>query len=146
MGVAGSPVTKSTDAGSRAVQTVSGYWIGVAWACLLLAVLATYSNHFQNGFHFDDSHSVVTNPYIRSLTNIPRFFADARTSSSVPPNWNYRPLVSTSLALDYRLGGGLHPFWFHVSTFVWFLVQLALMFLLFRKILDIARPDTANSM
>jgi tetratricopeptide (TPR) repeat protein len=109
-------------------------------------VLAAYANHFQNGFHFDDTHSVVTNPYIRSLANIPRFFTDARTSSSLPPNWNYRPLVSISLALDYHLAGGLHPFWFHVSTFVWFLVQLALMFLLFRKILDITCPASANSM
>src|SRR5260370_16731348 len=99
MGVAGSPVTKSTDAGSRAVQPVSGYWIGVALACLLLAVLATYSNHFQNGFHFDNSHSVVTNPYIRSLTNIPPPFPHARTPTPLPSHRNYPPLVSPPLPL-----------------------------------------------
>jgi tetratricopeptide (TPR) repeat protein len=143
---AASSVSKSRDAGSPTGKPVPRYWIGLAWACLLLAVLATYSNHFQNGFHFDDTHAVETNPYIRSLANIPRFFTDARTFSSYPPDQNYRPLVSTSLALDYRMAGGLQPFWFHVSTFAWFLVLLALMFLLFRKILDITHPAQTNSL
>jgi protein O-mannosyl-transferase len=146
MGVAASSVGESRNSGSCAVQPIPRYWLALSGACLLLAVLAAYANHFQNGFHFDDTHSVVTNPYIRSLANLPRFFTDARTSSSLPTNWNYRPLVSTSLALDYRMAGGLHPFWFHVSTFAWFLVQLALLFLLFRKILEITRPAPANSM
>jgi hypothetical protein len=48
--------------------------------------------------------------------------------------------------LDYRLRGVLQPFWFQVSTFVWFLVQLVLTFLLFRKILQIARPESKNSL
>jgi tetratricopeptide (TPR) repeat protein len=146
MGVAASSRKKSRDAAPSVQQPVSPYWVAVAAACVLLAVLATYSNHFLNGFHFDDSHAVETNPYIRSLSNIPRFFTDARTFSSYPPDQNYRPLVSTSLALDYHLAGGLHPFWFHVSTFVWLVVQLVLMFPLFRKILDITRPAPANSL
>jgi tetratricopeptide (TPR) repeat protein len=141
---AASSMNKSSDDTLPQLQPIPRYWVALAATCLLLAVLAAYSNHFQNGFHFDDSHSVETNPYIRSLANIPRFFADARTFSSYPPDQNYRPLVSTSLALDYRMAGGLHPFWFQVSTFAWFLVQLALNFLLFRKILDIARPAPAN--
>ena len=114
-------------------------------ACLAcLAVFATYSNHFHNSFHFDDAHAVVSNVYIRDLRNIPRFFTDGRTFSSLPTNQNWRPLVSTSLALDYRLGGGLKPLWFHVSTFFWFLVQLVLMFFLYRGVLQAAAPGPAN--
>jgi len=46
--------------------------------CLLfLLLLAAYSNHFGNGFHFDDSDAVENNPAIRSLTGIPRFFTEA---------------------------------------------------------------------
>jgi tetratricopeptide (TPR) repeat protein len=146
MGVAATSLKKSRHAVSPSWPPIPRYWVGLAGACLLLAVLAAYSNHFQNGFHFDDTHAVETNPYIRSLANIPHFFTDARTFSSYPPDQNYRPLLSTSLALDYHLAGGLHPFWFHVSTFAWFLVQLALMFLLFRKILYLARPAPANSL
>jgi protein O-mannosyl-transferase len=113
----------------------SGPRLWRAAALLGIAVLACYSNHFANSFHFDDSHTVVQNPYIRSLSNIPRFFVDATTFSVLPANRTWRPLVSASLALDYWLGGGLKPFWFHVSTFIWYLAQLAVMFVLFRRIL-----------
>ncbi len=113
----------------------------LAFCGMLALVLLTYSNHFQNSFHFDDTHAVVDNPYIRDLHNVPRFFTDGTTFSTLPANQTYRPIVSTSLALDYRMGHGLNPLWFHVSTFFWFLVQLGLMFLLFRGILDRTRPE-----
>src|SRR5437899_1859234 len=46
---------------------------------LMLAVLVPYANHFDNGFHFDDFHTVTGNPSIRDLHNIPRFFTDPAT-------------------------------------------------------------------
>jgi tetratricopeptide (TPR) repeat protein len=110
---------------------------------LLTAVLGVYLNHFQNSFHFDDAHSVVDNPYIRRLGNIPRFWTDATTFSVLPTNRTYRPVVSTSLAFDYWLGGGLKPFYFHLSTFLAFLGQLALMLLLFERVYGRARPGTS---
>ena len=103
---------------------------------ILVAVCATYANHFQNGFHFDDFHTVTDNPYIRDLRNIPRFFRDTTTFSVLPANRTYRPFVSMSLAIDYALGRGLIPFWFHLSTFLVFLGQLALMAWLFVGVLD----------
>jgi tetratricopeptide (TPR) repeat protein len=111
---------------------------------LSLAVLAAYSNHFQNDFHFDDFHTVSGNPFVRDLRNIPRFFSDPKLFSTMPDHATWRPIVSTSLAIDYRLGGGFKPFWFHLSTFLWYLVQLALMFALFRLILDWADPHPSN--
>src|ERR1700722_4175387 len=93
-------------------------------AALLVALGAAYSNHFDNSFHFDDLHTIVYNPAIIKLTNIPRFFFDARTFSQLPAAQTYRPLVTASLAIDYALSQGRGPFWFHVSTFVWFLLQL----------------------
>src|SRR6202167_3697392 len=114
-------------------------------ACLAaLAIFVTYSNHFHNSFHFDDSHAVIDNVYIRDLHNIPRFFTDATTFSSLPANQTWRPIVSLSLALDYKLAHGANPLWFHISTFFWFLVQLALMYLLYRYIMDAAEPRAAN--
>ena len=107
-------------------------------------VFLIYSAHFHNAFHFDDFHTAVLNPYIRDLHNIPRFFTDAQTFSVRPLNRVYRPLVSTTLAIDYWLGGGLDPFFFQISTFCWFLVQLVLMFMLFRKVYDLALPDAPN--
>ncbi|MDQ1469052.1 MAG: protein O-mannosyl-transferase, partial [Bryobacterales bacterium] len=122
-----------------------GRWRTAVLLSLLLAgVLATYANHFGNPFHFDDSHAVVENAYIRDLRNVTLFFTDARTFSNLPANRAYRPLVPLSLAFDYWLGHGLKPVFFQSSTFVWFLVQLMLMYALFRRICDIARPDADN--
>jgi protein O-mannosyl-transferase len=111
---------------------------------IVALVTVVYSRHFENEFHFDDSHAIVDNPYIRDIHNLPLFFTDARTSSVLPANRAWRPVVSASLAIDYWLGHSMKPFFFHVSTFFWFLVQLALMFALFRKIFDQARPDPNN--
>src|SRR5207253_4297952 len=99
---------------------------GFGGALLLAALLTAYANHFHNSFHFDDAHTVVNNASIRELRNIPMFFRDATTFSSLPSNQSYRPLVSTLLAIDYSLGHGLRPFWFHLSIFALF-VALALL-------------------
>ena len=104
-------------------------------ALLSLLLLAAYSNHFENSFHFDDAHTVVNNAAIQSLRNIPRFFTDATTFSSLPSNQSYRPLVSTLLAIDYSLGHGLKPFWFHFSIFALFVaLTLLIAFVIFRLI------------
>lgn len=115
-------------------------------ACCVVAFLAvSYSNHFQNSFHFDDSHTIVDNLYIRDLQNLGLFFSDTRTFGALPINRVYRPLVTASLAIDYALAKGLNPFYFHLSTFLWFAVQILLMWALFRKIFDLTRPDPRNS-
>src|SRR6266567_3624537 len=104
-------------------------------ALLLLAVLAAYANHFHNSFHFDDAHTIETNAAIRELRNIPQFCRDATTFSSLPSNQSYRPLVSTLLAIDYRLGG-LHPFWFHLSIFALFVALTLLLAFVVHHLLD----------
>jgi len=98
----------------------------VAVGLLALILLATYSNHFQNSFHFDDAHTIVNNAAIRELKNIPIFFKDARSFSSLPSNQSYRPLVSTLLAIDYRLSG-LDPFWYHLSSLALFIALILLL-------------------
>lgn len=117
----------------------------VMGGALLLALLAAYSNHFGNGFHFDDAHAVVENPAIRTLENVPRFFADATTFSHDPAAQTYRPLVTASLALDYWLGQGLNPYWFHISTFFWYAIQLLLMYRLYLYVLERTRPGAENT-
>ena len=87
----------------------------VIFSGLLLALMATYANHFHNSFHFDDFHTITRNPAIRNLAQVPRFFADARTFSVLPTHYSYHPLVSASAALDYWLSRGLNPLWFHLS-------------------------------
>ena len=42
-------------------------------AVLSAGIAIAYSNHFENGFHFDDSHVIEQNLNIRGLANIPNF-------------------------------------------------------------------------
>jgi tetratricopeptide (TPR) repeat protein len=109
---------------------------GALLLLLLAGTAAVYSNHFRNSFHFDDFHTVTDNLAIRSLGNVPRFFTDPSAFSNLPTHQVYRPLVTTSLAIDYRIAGGLHPWAFHATTFFWYLVQLVVMFALFRELTE----------
>ncbi len=111
---------------------------------LIGAVTLTYSNHFHNSFHFDDSHTIQNNLFIQDIKNIPLFFKDGTTFSSLPQNQSYRPVVSTSLAIDYWLGHGYDLFYFHLSSFILFLLQGILMFFFIFKLLDISFKNTWN--
>lgn len=97
-------------------------------AAAALLVFLAYANHFRNSFHFDDGSVIQNNAYLRTLRNIPLFFQDASTFSSHPQNAAYRPLTSTSFALDYWRAGGLDPLAFHVTQWT---LHLALGFLIF---------------
>ncbi|MFN2541666.1 MAG: tetratricopeptide repeat protein, partial [Chthoniobacterales bacterium] len=119
---------------------------GVGGALLLAGLLAAYGNHFQNSFHFDDAHTVVNNAAIRELRNVPRFFSDATTFSALPSNQSYRPLVSTLLAIDYSLGHGLRPFWFHLSIFALFVGLVLLVRFVVKQLLDQVAASPANSL
>ncbi len=117
---------------------------------VLAAVTAAYWNHFGNAFHFDDSHTIVENAYIRDIRNIPSFFTDATRFSVLPANRSYRPVVTATLAIDYWLNyrlpiRGNHQFWFHLSTFLWFLTQLIAMYVLFSKTMEAVRPSSNNA-
>jgi tetratricopeptide (TPR) repeat protein len=113
-------------------------------ALMLVAVGLTYANSLHNEFEFDDFHTINDNPAVRSLDNLPRFFTDATTFSVLPPNRTYRPVVSASLALDYALGHGYDPLWFHLSTLLWFLVLVGVLSTFYRLLLDKTFPGTAN--
>ena len=107
-------------------------------AILLFGLIITYLNHFNNGFHFDDSHTIQNNVSIRNIGNFFTFFTDIHTFGTMPDNLGYRPVVTASTAFDYWLAGGYKPFYFHLSMFVVFVFQGILMFFMFRKIFSIA--------
>lgn len=114
----------------------------------LLALLVTmvYANHFHNEFHFDDSHAIQSNAAIKDLSLWQTYFTDPTTHSSLPTNQAFRPLLTLSFAIDYRLAGNsLDPFFFHLSTFIWFLLQGVLMYVLFLHLLQLSRPHRLNA-
>lgn len=115
----------------------------VACAAGLAVLVAAYSNHFHNGFHFDDKHVIEDNLWIRSLDHVERFFTDPRTYTSLPANASYRPLLTLSYALDHAAGDGLEPVAFHRTQFALHVVLWLVLLGLFRRVLDAlagARP------
>ncbi len=102
-----------------------------------LLLFAAYANHFHNSFHFDDFHTIQNNLYIRSLSNIPKFFVDSSTFSNLPTHQVYRPALTTILALDYVRGGG-DTFQFHVTTFIVYLIYLGAIYTLYLRLLESA--------
>ncbi len=118
-------------------------------AASLLAIaglVLTYSNHFNNPFHFDDAHTIETNAAIRDIKNLPRFFVDGTTSSSLPANQAYRPGLTTLNAIDFWLGGEKEPvpFYFHRSIFIVFVLLAIALFFFFLKIYNLAHEHKNN--
>lgn len=71
---------------------------------LVIAVGAVFANALAGGFHYDDFHSLVFNPYVRDLANIPAFYFDTSLFSADADKAMYRPLLLTSYALNYAWG------------------------------------------
>jgi Flp pilus assembly protein TadD len=116
----------------------------VVCALALAVLLGAYANHFHNAFHFDDDHAILNNVYIRDIRNVPSFFRSPQTFSSLPANQSYRPLLTTTLALDYRLGGGLNPVAFHITSFAMFVAVCLALFVLYGLLMDRAWPHPWN--
>src|SRR3954471_6665163 len=116
----------------------------IAAALAAAAIVFAYSNSLRNSFHFDDSHVIVNNVYIRSLRHIPLFFRDAHTFSTRADHATYRPLATLTYAIDYAIAGSLDPVAFHVTQIALLLVIWAMLIFFFRRALDVARPSPQN--
>lgn len=114
------------------------FFISLAVALFSLLTVI-YLPSFNNAFQFDDQHTIVDNLQIRDLDNPLKFFVDPKMISVLPSNQVYRPLSVLSLALDYRLAGGLNPRVFHRSMYIIFCLQLIAMFFLVSSVLKLVR-------
>ncbi|MCC7201198.1 MAG: tetratricopeptide repeat protein [Nitrospirae bacterium] len=99
---------------------------------LFIAVIsvAVYSNSFRNSFHFDDQHYIVENPYIRDVRNIPSFFLSPEYSSFEKVfTSHYRPLLVSSYAINYAIGG-LRPEGYHAVNLLFHIGSAFLVYLI----------------
>lgn len=119
--------------------------VWAALAAVVVMVSVAYANHWSNPFHFDDTHTIVQNPAIRDLANLPRLLSDARAASVYPTHAVFRPVTYVTLAVDYALAGGLDPRVFHASTFLAFLILLGAIVVLAWRTLEILEPDSSNA-
>ena len=119
-------------------------WLRRAAPLLALSALGVlaYANALAGSFHFDDSHSIVANPWIRSFKFFPRWLWDTQTFSVLPQNQDWRPMVLIAHALSYLLGGGLSPVSFHLVNLAIHLACVCLTFLGAKELF--ARVDPAG--
>ncbi len=95
----------------------------------MLVLLATlpFLNSFGNGFAFDDRLAIVEDPRITSLKNIPLVLSSGYWAGIPEGGRLYRPLVTTSYAVNYALGG-LQPFGYHLTNLLLHLVASLLLY------------------
>lgn len=111
------------------------------WILLIGLASFAYKDHYDNPFQFDDVHTIQTNTAIRDISNIPKFFIDATTTSSLPANQAYRPGLTTLNTIDYWLSGEKaepKPRQFHRSIFFSFLLLSGFIFLFAHKIFTLS--------
>ena len=101
----------------------------IAVLFLFLVALASYANIFHNDFAWDDFFFIVDNIHIRSLDEIPGFFAEPSTGHL------YRPLRSVFYAVTYQIWQ-LNVFGYHLNAFFLHFFITVLLFFITIKITD----------
>ncbi len=81
-------------------------------AALGVFALALYSGAAAHGFVHDDTPLLLKNPYLADLGNLARFFRSDYWAPTLASGL-YRPLVTSSYALDVAVGGR-DPLGFHL--------------------------------
>src|SRR6188474_787758 len=86
------------------------------WHLALLVAIAfvVFSNNYSHEYLLDDGYTLVSNPSIRSLDNIPRYFVDPSTYTSLREQADYRPILQVTQALNFAMGG-LDTRWWHFT-------------------------------
>jgi len=95
---------------------------------LTLLAIALYLNSLRNPFHFDDIPSIVENPYIRDLKDIPLFLKGLE----VRTNW-FRVLPTLSFAINYHYHG-LNVFGYHLVNLILHILSGILVYFISRNL------------
>lgn len=109
---------------------------------MALAATAPLAGTIGHGFAFDDVSEVVRNVDIRSLANLPRFFAGGAWEGAGERNPIYRPLTSVTYALNHA-AGGLQPAGFHLVNL---LLHAAVSLILLALALRLGLPAPAAAL
>ena len=112
-------------------------------ALALIAVLcaAAYSVCMHGPFLFDDYHSIVDNPYITSLSDIPGFFYRSQAEAKLIEHSGWRPLWYTSFAINYFIGG-LDTLSYHLTNLALHIADSFLVYMLALALLKGRARDT----
>ncbi len=119
---------------------VGGERRATLFALALLTVLSAlaFANAFQNHFAFDDVPIIVRNQLIHQLRHVPHLFASTYWAGPLEqegdlPDDLYRPLVLTTYALNYAVGGE-NTFGYHLLNLLFHAVVSFLLYGLARQL------------
>ncbi|MCI0528199.1 MAG: tetratricopeptide repeat protein [Nitrospira sp.] len=101
-----------------------------------VTTFGVYINSINNGFHYDDQPTIVQNPAIRSLSNIPSFFLSKQgfsTDELFASPKHYRPVLLTSYAINYALDE-LNPPIYHLTNILLHIVSTFLVYFIVLKL------------
>lgn len=113
-------------------------------ALILLVVTGLSAIGVGGPLVFDDLHSVVFNPTIRSFENFAAWFTDGQSFSSITGVHGFRPIVLVSLAMDHAVGGGA-AWAFKVGNIVEHLIAVVLAHACIRRIVARAGLDESSA-
>lgn len=85
-------------------------WWG--WVGFIGLAVAVYANSLPNGFHYDDTSTILQNPAVQRVERLPEHFRSV-TIGKQEGTPSYRPLVMVSYGLNYWWGG-TNPEGYHV--------------------------------
>jgi hypothetical protein len=102
----------------------------LGFVLIAAVVLGAYSFMLRAPFRsMDDAPTIVDNPIIRDVTNIPKVL----TGSFFGDHSYYRPLVTMSFMAEYH-AFGLDPFWFNLDNVILHILNSFLVFVLIRRL------------
>ena len=105
---------------------------------------AVYANNYRHAYHLDDAYTLLNNPSVRSLEQVPRYFVDPATYTSLREQADYRPILQVSYALNYRMGG-YDTWWWHFTQILLHALVSIGVFAFARRVLTLLdRPDPAT--
>lgn len=95
-------------------------------AILALACFLVYANNYRHEYQLDSGYTILQNAAVRDLSNIPRYFVDPSTYTSLREQVDYRPVLQATYALNYRMGGYSTPWWHFTQILLHWAVTLGL--------------------
>ena len=100
----------------------------------LLLGIGVYYNTFDHEFHLDSTWGLKENHAVRDLSNIPSYFKDPFTLTTLRANADYRPILQITYALNYAISE--YNMWsWHLTQILLHVLNALFIVLLARKFL-----------
>jgi len=119
------------------VKYMRTFHIKNKWAFFLILAISiiVYLNSLNNSFHYDDKFYIVDNFYVRDIGNVPGAFLHPSYLAVGFPTGHYRPLLFSSYALNYLLGG-LSPAGYRIINLAFHIGSAYMLFLILQAMLN----------